>query len=831
MQEKKKIKDSFLTSTDLEINRVGLSKDDIKASFLENLFYGIGRIPAVATRNDLYTAMALTIRDRVFRKFVRTTEKFAEQDARAVAYLSAEYLPGPHLANNLLNLNIMQQARQALEELDIQLDTLFEQEEEPGLGNGGLGRLASCYMDSLATLGVPAIAYGIRYEFGIFDQMIQDGWQVELTDKWLHLGNPWEVIRPEIAYEVKFGGRTEHSIDHQGRFQVQWIPNAVVKGIAYDTPILGYQSNGIVLRLWRAEAIESFDFAAFNLGDYYRAVEAKMSSENITKVLYPNDQALSGKELRLKQQYFFVTCSLQDIIKLHILQGRSIEKFHEKFTIQLNDTHPAIAVAELMRLLVDEHQLDWDKAWYITRHTFAYTNHTLLPEALEKWSIPLFAKVLPRHLEIIYEINHRFLQELRQHLSYSDEQIARVSLIYEHGERYIRMAHLATVGSYKVNGVSALHSELLKEQVLHDFADLWPDKFSNVTNGVTQRRFLAVCNPQLAQLISHHIGKEWLTDLDQLRKLEELADDSSFQQSWRDIKTSNKQALSRIIQERTGIQVNPDSLFDVQAKRIHEYKRQHLNVLHILSLYLRLKKGEVNDMVPYTFIFAGKAAPGYFMAKLIIRLINAVAEVINHDTDIQEQLKVVFIPDFNVKNAQHLYPAADLSEQISVAGMEASGTGNMKFALNGALTIGTLDGANVEIRQEIGEDNFFLFGLTAEQVQATKSSGYQPQSIYEQNRQLREVLDYIVSGALSHVDTQLFRPLYENLLWQDPYLVLADYQAYVEGQEQVRQLWLRPQEWTRKAILNVARMGKFSSDRSIQDYCKRIWNIEPIRVK
>lgn len=831
MKEKKKITDNFLISTALEANRTGLSKEDIKASFLENLFYGIGRIPAVATLNDLYTAMALTIRDRVFRQFVRTTEQFAKQDARAVAYLSAEYLPGPHLANNLLNLDISQPARQALEELDIQLDDLLEQEEEPGLGNGGLGRLASCYMDSLATLGIPAIAYGIRYEFGIFDQIIKDGWQVELTDKWLHFGNPWEVVRPEIAYEVKFGGSTEHGVDQQGRYQVKWVPDSVVKGIAYDTPILGYLSNGIVLRLWKAEAIESFDFAAYNLGDYYRAVEAKMSSENITKVLYPNDQARSGKELRLKQQFFFVTCALQDIIRLHLLQGRSMDKFHEKFTIQLNDTHPAIAVAELMRLLVDEHQMDWDKAWYVTQHTFAYTNHTLLPEALEKWSISLFEKVLPRHLEIIYEINHRFLQELRLRYAMDDTQIARMSLIDERGERYIRMSHLATVGSYKVNGVSALHSELLKKQVLHDFAVLWPEKFCNVTNGVTPRRFLAVCNPLLAQLISKHLGKDWLTNLDQLSNLEMFAADESFQQSWMEIKAGNKQALTRLIEERTGIKVDPTMLFDIQVKRIHEYKRQHLKVLHILSLYLRLKKGIVTNMSPCTFIFAGKAAPGYFMAKLMIKLINAVAELINHDTTVHDQIKVVFLPDFNVKNAQHIYPAADLSEQISLAGMEASGTGNMKFSLNGALTIGTLDGANVEIRQEVGEDNFFLFGLTVEQVQALKSSGYQPHGIYEQNQQLREVLDFMISGALSHGDTQLFRPLYEHLLWHDPFLLLADYQSYIDCQEHIHQLWLRPKEWTHKSIWNVAHMGKFSSDRSIRDYCKLIWKVEPIKVK
>ncbi len=831
MKIKQKVIESFLTETGIETRRIGLSKEDIKASFLENLFYGIGRTPTVATAKDLYTALALTIRDRVFRQFVRTTEQFAEQDARAVAYLSAEYLPGPHLANNLLNLGITEQSRQALEELDLEIEDLLAQEEEPGLGNGGLGRLASCYMDSMATLGIPAIGYGIRYEFGIFDQIIKDGWQTESTDKWLQYGNPWEVVRPEIAYEVKFGGSTEHSIDQQNRYQVKWNPGAEVKGTAYDTPVLGYQGNAIVLRLWKAEAIDSFDFAAFDKGNYYQAVEAKMISENITKVLYPNDHAPSGKELRLKQQYFFVSCSLQDIIRLHLLQGRSIDKLNEKFNIQLNDTHPSIAVAELMRLLVDEHQMEWDIAWQITRNTFAYTNHTLLPEALERWSVNLLAKVLPRHLEIIFEINRRFIDELRQQFHYSDEQIARMSLIDERGERYVRMAHLATVGSHKVNGVSALHTELLKSQVLKDFAALWPQKFCNVTNGITPRRFLAVSNPLLAGLITQYIGKDWLTSLDQLKKLLAFAGDEPFLQSWMDVKHQNKQALARLIGERTGIQLAPEMLFDIQAKRIHEYKRQHLKVLHILSLYLRLKKGKETNMAPAAFVFAGKAAPGYFMAKLIIKLITATAELINNDQEVQNRMKVVFLPDFNVKNAQQIYPAADLSEQISLAGMEASGTGNMKFSLNGALTVGTLDGANVEIREEVGVDNFFLFGHTTEQVQALKGGEYQPYTLYEQNQELREVLNFMVSGALSKGDTQLFRPLYEQLLWQDPYLLLADFQSYVDCQERIHQLWREPKEWVRKAIWNVANMGKFSSDRSIYDYCKNIWEVVPVKVK
>jgi glycogen phosphorylase len=812
--------------------RTGLNVAELKQSFLDNLFCGLGRLPAVATRNDAYTALAMSVRDRMLRQGVRTLEAYEEQDARVVAYLSAEFLPGPHLANNLLNLGITEPTRQAMSELGLNLDELIEQEEEPGLGNGGLGRLASCYLDSLASVEVPAIGYGIRYEFGIFDQTLHDGWQVEITDKWLRFGNPWEIARPEIAYEVPFGGRTEAWTDEQGRYRARWVPDMVVKGMAYDTPILGYRVGTCnPLRLWKAEAVESFDFAAFNQGDYYRAVEDKMESENITKVLYPNDELLQGKTLRLQQQFFFVTCSLQDMIRVHLLLGRPLDRFHEKWAVQLNDTHPAIAVAELMRLLLDEHQLSWEVAWQVTRQTFAYTNHTLLPEALEKWSVPLFGRLLPRHLEIIYEINRRFLDEVRARFPGDDARLARMSLIDESGERSVRMAHLATVGSHHVNGVARLHSDLLKQTVMHDFAELWPEKFCNVTNGVTPRRFVAVSNPHLTQLITSRIGDGWLRDLGQLRKLEPLADDAEFQQQWRDVKLAAKRGLAALIEQRTGIQVNPESLFDIQAKRLHEYKRQHLNVLHILTLYLRLKRDPQAEVPARTFIFGAKAAPGYLLAKLIIKLINAVAGIVNHDPDVRDRLKVVFFPDYNVKNAQHIFPAADLSEQISTAGKEASGTGNMKFAMNGALTIGTLDGANVEIREEVGAENFFLFGLTAEQVQELKSRGYRPQDYYEQQAPLREVLDFIASGGLSGGDTNLFRPLVENLTWHDPFLVLADYQTYVACQDQVSDLWRDPQAWTRKSILNAAHMGKFSSDRSIRDYCQQVWNVTPVSVK
>jgi len=812
--------------------RTGHTVADLKQSFLDNLFCALGRMPAAATAHDNYAALALTVRDRVLKQGVRTMEAYADRDARVVAYLSAEFLPGPHLANNLLNLGLVEPTRRAMAELNLNLDDLIELEEEPGLGNGGLGRLASCYLDSLASLSVPAVGYGIRYEFGIFDQVIKDGWQVEITDKWLRCGNPWEIPRPEAAYEVPFGGRTEAGHDGEGRYRVRWIPNTVVKGVAYDTPILGYGVGTCnPLRLWKAEAVESFHFAAFNHGDYYRAVEDKLRSENITKVLYPNDEVIQGKTLRLQQQFFFVSCSLQDMISVHLRLGRSLDRFHEKWAIQLNDTHPAIAVAELMRLLLDEHQMDWEPAWAVTRQTFGYTNHTLLPEALEKWPVRLLGQWLPRHLEIIYEINARFLDEVRAKYPGDESRVARLSLIDESGERSVRMAHLATVGSHTVNGVARLHSELLKQTVMHDFAELWPEKFGNVTNGVTPRRFTAVSNPPLADLITRRIGDGWLRDLSQLRRLENLADDPAFQQEWRAVKLTAKRALAALIRERTGVVVQPESIFDIQAKRLHEYKRQHLNVLHILTLYLRLKTDPQAELPARTFIFGAKAAPGYYLAKLIIKLINAVADVVNHDPDLRDRLKVVFFPDYNVKNAQHIYPAADVSEQISTAGKEASGTGNMKFSLNGALTIGTLDGANVEIREEVGPENFFLFGLTAAEVQGLKAAGYRPRDRYEQDGELRAVLDFIASGALAGGDAGLFRPLVDNLLDHDPFLVLEDYAAYVTCQAQVSALWRDPQAWTRKAILNVARMGKFSSDRSIRDYCAQMWRVSPVALE
>ena len=812
--------------------RTGFTVADLKQSFLDSLFCALGRVPLAATRNDAYTALALAIRDRVFFQGVRSLEAFARQDARAVAYLSAEFLPGPHLAKNLLNLGITEQVRQAMAELDLDLDVLVETEEEPGLGNGGLGRLASCYLDSLASLGVPAVGYGIRYEFGIFDQVIQDGWQVEATDKWLRFGNPWEIVRPEICYEVGFGGRTETSSDGHGRLSVRWMPDSVVKGVAYDTPISGYRTGvSNPLRLWKAEAIESFDFAAFNQGDYYRAVEAKMHSENITKVLYPNDELVQGKTLRLQQQYFFVSCSLQDMIRVQLLLGRPLERFHEKWAVQLNDTHPSIAIAELMRLLVDVHQMDWEPAWKITRRTFSYTNHTLLPEALEKWPVELIGRLLPRHLEIIYEINWRFLEEVRERFPDDGERVVRMSIIDESGARFVRMAHLAAVGSHHVNGVARLHSDLLVKTVMRDFAELWPEKFRNVTNGVTPRRFLAVSNPPLATLITSRIGDSWPRDLDQLRKLEPLAADADFLHEWRKVKLTAKRGLAALIAQRTGVRVNPASLFDIQAKRLHEYKRQHLNVLHILSLYLKLKRDPSADIPARTFIFGAKAAPGYFIAKLIIKLINSVAQVVNNDPAIDDRLKVVFFPDFNVKNAQHIYPAADLSEQISTAGKEASGTGNMKLALNGALTIGTLDGANVEIREEVGDENIFIFGLTVPEVEALDARGYSPWDYYHRDEELRAIIDWLGSDYFTPGEHHAFGALHHSLTGGgDPYKVLADYRAYVQAHERVDAAYRDRRRWAKMAILNTARVGKFSSDRTIHEYARDIWTLPAVPV-
>lgn len=803
----------------------GQNPMEIQKSIHRHLHHTEAKPAFFATPNDWYMATAHAVRDRMLHNWLTTFDVFMNSKLKIVSYLSSEFLMGPHLGNNLVNLGLTEAVRKALSALGQDLEDILLQEVEPGLGNGGLGRLAACFLESLATFRVPAVGYGIRYEFGIFEQEIQNGWQVEKADNWLKNGNPWEVRRSDITYEVKFGGHTEYVHDPEGRLSVRWRPEKTIKGVAYDTPVAGYRTGGVaVLRLWKSEAVASFDFQAFNAGEYYKAVDDKVLSETISKVLYPNDEPEIGKLLRLCQQYFFVSCSLQDMIKFHLLLGRSIGTFSESFAIQINDTHPSVGIAELMRLLVDEHHVEWDEAWRITRECFAYTNHTLLSEALEKWPLSLMASVLPRIVEIIYEINRRFLIDARIRFPEDDLRIARLSLIDETGERYVRMANLACVGSHAINGVAALHTELLKKTVLRDFYELFPEKFHNVTNGVTPRRWLALCNPELTKLISSRLGGGWISHLEtSLGWLQGAACDTTFQRKWLKVKQANKEALAKIILERTGIEVDPTSLFDVQVKRIHEYKRQHLNVLHIITLYNRIKLDPAAGITPRTFIFAGKAAPGYYMAKLIIKLITSVAEVVNTDPDVAGRLKVVFFPDFNVTNSQVIVPAADLSEQISVAGKEASGTGNMKLGLNGALTIGTLDGANIEIREEVGKENFFLFGLNAEEVSELKAGGYQPLRWYEGNPHLRKAIDQIAEGVYSNGDRNLFRPLVDNLLNRDEYLVLADYQPYVDCQDRVSAAYRDRKKWAEMSILNVAGMGKFSSDRAIREYCEKIW--------
>jgi starch phosphorylase len=820
------------TELKLEDDRTALSKEALKSAFLDDLFYMQGKFPALATKNDYYMALAYAVRDRMLQHWISTAAAYTKQASRTVAYLSAEFLMGPHLGNNLINLGILDRVRECMTELGLNLDELLQQEEEPGLGNGGLGRLAACFIDSLATLEIPSVGYGIRYEFGIFHQEIVDGWQVEKTDKWLRFGNPWELKRPEWAVEVKFGGSAESYVDEQNRVRIRWVPHKTVIGVPYDTPILGYKTNTAnTLRLWRSEAPESFDFAIFNSGDYYGAVNQKVASENLSKVLYPNDEQARGKELRLEQQYFFVSCSLQDMMRILRMQKIPVDQFHAKFAVQLNDTHPAVAIAELMRLLVDEASMPWAEAWNVTRKTFAYTNHTLLPEALERWPIEVFGRVLPRILQIIYEINAHFLDEVRIRFLGDDERIVRMSIIDETGEHYVRMAHLACVGSHAINGVAALHSELLKSDVLKDFYEMWPQKFSNKTNGVTPRRWMVLSNPNLSQLITEHIGDGWVKDLSRLKALEPLADNPEFRARWREIKHLSKQGLAARALLRAGVVIDPNSMFDVLVKRIHEYKRQHLKVLHIVWLYHRIKSNPSFEVEPRTFIFGGKAAPGYHLAKLMIKLITSVGDVINRDPEVRDRLRVFFLPNFNVKNGQRVYPAADLSEQISTAGKEASGTGNMKFSMNGALTIGTLDGANIEIRDEVGAENFFLFGLSAAEVYALKAQGYRPMDYYNANQGLRDVIDLIRSGFFSRGDTELFRPLIDGLLYQDPYLLLADFQSYIDCQNKVSEAYRDTDRWTRMSILNTARSGKFSSDRTIREYCSDIWRAKSVPIQ
>ncbi len=813
--------------------RAGIDADAVFDGMTEHLFFTLGKLATTASLHDLYMALSYAVRDRLMTRYLASQEAIRARPQKTVAYLSAEFLIGPQLNNNLLNLGIQKEAEEALRRFGIEsLNHILEVEEEPGLGNGGLGRLAACYMESLASLQVPAIGYGIRYEFGIFNQIIRDGWQVEVTDKWLKGGWPWELPQPDEACFVGFGGRTESYVDDQRIYRVRWIPSEHAIGIPHDVPVLGYRVNSCDrLRLWRADATESFDFYAFNIGDYYGAVEEKVGSETLSKVLYPNDGTDEGRRLRLKQQHFFVSCSLQDMLRSLEKREIAVEEFPNHWTVQLNDTHPAIAVAELMRLLIDQHHFQWEKAWEITNRSVAYTNHTLLPEALEKWDLALFKSLLPRHLEIIYEINRRFLQQVRLRYPGNDLILRKLSIIDEEGEKSIRMAHLATIGAHHVNGVAALHSDLIKRQLLPEFADLWPEKFTNVTNGVTPRRWVGLANPELSELLDQEVGPNWITNMDLLTKLEDKQHDKGFLEQFGATKLSSKRKLAGYIHRQTGVLVDPASMFDVQVKRIHQYKRQHLNALQVITQYLRIKNGMAQGMAPRTVIFGGKAAPGYFMAKLMIRFINGIAEMVNADPDMDGRLRVVFLPDYNVKLGEQVYPATDLSEQISTAGKEASGTGNMKFAMNGALTIGTLDGANIEIRELVGEENFFLFGKTETEIVELQKNGYDPQTYIKTIPELSEALRLVELGHFSNGDGELFKPLINNLKCNDPFFVMADFGDYLRAQDNVCRAWQDRQEWNRMALLNTARSGFFSSDRSIREYCKSIWKVEPLPVE
>ena len=784
-----------------------------------------------ATRLDLYKSLAAAVKDQLVKRWIQTQQTYYKKDAKRVYYLSLEFLMGRALSNNLINLKMMKEAQVALQEAAQDLEQIQELEWDAGLGNGGLGRLAACFLDSMASLELPGYGYGIRYEYGIFYQHIRDGHQVETPDNWLRSGNVWEIDRPEYLYMVKFYGRVVEFKDNEGVLRSEWVDTQDVMAMAYDTPIAGYGNNTVNnLRLWAAKSTREFDFEYFNHGDYIKAVQDKQQTETISKVLYPNDNVIQGKELRLKQEYFFSSATLQDIIRRYLKTHDNFSEFADKVAIQLNDTHPAIAIAELMRLLVDVHQLPWDQAWKITVETFGYTNHTILPEALEKWPVSMMLTVLPRHMNIIFEINRRFLEEVAKRFPNDASRVGRMSLIEEGNEKQVRMANLAIVGSHSINGVAALHSDILKKELFKDFFEMMPEKFNNKTNGITQRRWLLACNPRLADLITREIGDKWVTDLYETRKLQTLATDKAFQDEWRQVKRLNKESFADYIAKLTGVKTNIESIFDIQVKRIHEYKRQLMNALHVVYLYNKIKSNPSESFVPRTKIFAGKAAPGYFIAKLIIKLINSIADVVNRDPEIGDKLRVVFLPNYCVSQAEKIMPAADLSEQISTAGMEASGTGNMKFALNGALTIGTLDGANIEIMEEVSEDNIFIFGLTADEVQQLKQTGYRPAAYYERNAELKKIIDMISSGYFSPSNPELFKPIIQSLLSTDPYLVLADFDSYVRCHSRVWKEFLQPAEWTRKSILNVAGMGKFSSDRSISEYASEIWHAKPIPI-
>jgi len=814
-------------------DRAAETDSEIKSLFLNHLEYSLIKDTTTVQPWDVYYALSLSLRDRLIERWLRTQYEYRKRDVKKVYYLSMEFLIGRLLGNSLVNLDVYDECYDMLKEMGHSLEDISEMEPDMGLGNGGLGRLAACFMDSLATQQYPAYGYGIRYEFGIFKQLIRQGYQVEEPDHWLKKGCPWEIRRPDISYRVRFGGKVVSEEQSDGRFIHRWVDTEDVMAVAWDIPVPGYRvSNVNNLRLWEANATDEFDFDYFNSGDYVRAVEKKNISENISKVLYPNDNVHLGRILRLKQEYFFVSATLQDIFDNWKRDHDSFYELPEKIAIQLNDTHPAIAIPEMLRILIDKEGLSWENAWGITQKVFSYTNHTVLPEALERWSVSLFEELLPRHLMLIYQINSYVLTEVSRLYPGNMIKMRNMSIIQEDYEKSIRMAQLSIHGSHAVNGVAELHTQIVKETIFPDFFEMSPAKFQNKTNGITPRLWLRECNPFLASLISEHIGETWIKDLEKIRGIESYIDDKDFRESFREIKWINKKTLGKYIYKETGIRVNPDSLYDVQVKRLHEYKRQLLNALAIIARYYRIKANPKGEFVPRTFIFSGKAAPGYFLAKRIIKLINSIGEVVNKDSDVADRLKVVFMPNYSVSLAEKIIPAADLSEQISTAGYEASGTGNMKFALNGALTIGTMDGANVEMAEEIGAENMFIFGLHSHEVADLKSKGYNPWDYYHADPELKHTVDSLLTGPFCKNELDIFEPIFKSLLdGGDTYCILADFRAYLRAQDEVDSLFKNRDEWVKKAILNVARIGKFSSDRTINEYAEQIWKIQRVNLE
>jgi starch phosphorylase len=799
--------------------------------FAEHLEFTLVKDKNTATEADAYTALSLAVRDRMVRSWLRTQKTYHDKNAKRVYYLSLEYLMGRILGNALINLDYYNECREILDRDGYDLEKIIETEHDMGLGNGGLGRLAACYLDSMATLQLPAFGYGIRYEYGIFEQDIEHGYQVERADNWLRDGNPWDLLRRSLTYKVQFYGKTESYNKGNGELGYKWVDTENVYALAYDVPVPGYKNHTVNnLRLWQAKAAVDFEFSDFNKGNYVESVANKNDSETISKVLYPNDTYVEGKFLRLKQQYFFVSATLQDIIRKYKIGNKTFKKFADKTCIQLNDTHPVVAIPELMRILIDDENHSWDEAWNITSKTFAYTNHTVVPEALEEWSEQIFGELLPRHLQIIYEINRRFLEEVKATYSQDQSVLDKLSIVSTGKDKRVRMANLAIVGSFAVNGVAALHTKILTRRIFPDFNKIYPKKFINVTNGITPRRWLVTANPLLTQLIIEKIGQEWINDLGQIKKIEKCVNDKDFIERWKRIKLENKKVLIDYIEQEHHIKINPDSIFDVQIKRFHEYKRQLLNVFHIITLYNRIKSNPKIKMVPRTVIFGGKAAPAYLAAKMVIKLINSVADIVNNDPDVGDKLKVVFLKNYSVTLAEKIIPASDLSEQISMAGLEASGTGNMKFALNGALTIGTMDGANVEIREEVGDDNIFIFGLLADEVVKLKSNGYNPKDYYEKNAELKQIVDMIATNFFSPKEFGIFDEMIRGLMNVDYYLLFADYQSYIDAQDKVSELYKNKEAWTKKSIYNVARVAKFSSDRSVKEYSEKIWKVKPVKV-